>query len=90
MIKKREIQTQTPKTLRTNHTLQPILIDGVEIAFREDNLCFLRLITELPEGPIEQGKFFMPKEVLQNFIEAATAGLNETTIKSESEKSKKS
>lgn len=61
--------------------LKTIFIDSIEIGFREDNLCFLRMVTELPEGKVEQGKFFIPRHLLENVIKGAAEILESNPIK---------
>jgi len=70
-------ETKKPQQfISTSAQTPPIMVDHFEVFQREDNLCFIRMSTSLPEGVIEQGKFFMTKEFLKNFIESATKALD--------------
>lgn len=64
------------QTIMANTQTPPIMIDTFEFFLREDNLCFLRMATALPEGIVEQGKFFITKETLKNFISAGSKALD--------------
>lgn len=79
MKQKRDTTPPTAVSVQPTHTnpANPtILIDGIELALREDDLCFLRLIINLPEGKFEQGKFFLTRSLLKRFIEDASKALD--------------
>lgn len=91
MTKKSNIQqTQMGRPIISNPRLQTIFIDSIEIGFREDDLCFLRMVTELPEGKVEQGKFFITRPLLEKFITGVSEALTPTPKKTGAEKEKKS
>lgn len=70
-------ETKKPEqVIRANTQMPPIMVDNFEIFLREDNLCFIRMSTSLPEGIVEQGTFFMTKESLKGFIAAGSNALD--------------
>lgn len=70
-------ETKKPQqTIRIDAKTPPIMVDHFDFFVREDHVCFIRMSTVLPEGITEQGKFFMTKESLKNFIDGATQALD--------------
>ena len=62
--------------LHLNANLNPVWIDNINIGMREDNICFLRFLTTLPEGVFEQYRIMTSKDNLKKFIDALCSALN--------------
>lgn len=69
MTKKIDIENK-PLEIHFNPNLNSIWVDNLNIGVREDNICFIRFLTSLPEGIFEQSRIMTSKEHLKKFIDA--------------------
>jgi hypothetical protein len=67
MIKKEK--KNEPIELTLNPKLSTFWIDSVNISIREDHLCLIRLLINLPEGVFEQSRMMITKENLKKTID---------------------
>ena len=58
------------KEIVLNNELPTIFIDGISIRVRNDNCALIRLLSTLPEGPYEQGRFIILDEDLRMIIQS--------------------
>ena len=66
---------EQPVELRLNSDISPVWIDGIEVGVRDDDICFLRLISELPEGAFEQYKIMTNRPNLKKIINSLCSAL---------------
>jgi hypothetical protein len=71
----KETNDEQPIELHCNTDISPVWIDGVNIGIRDDDICFLRLISELPEGACEQYKMMTNKSNLKKIINSLCSAL---------------
>lgn len=51
-----------------NNNLPTLHIDGAVVSVRKDEVCFINLITETPEGAFEQSRFMINESDLKIVI----------------------
>jgi hypothetical protein len=81
MIEKKENDAQT--ALNMNTQLNTPWIDTINFAVREDNLCLLRFLTNLPEGIYEQSRIMISKETFIGFIDLFCSQIDYYPVKNE-------
>lgn len=64
------------KEIRLKQNLSPIWVDNINIGIRGDGVCFLRFMTTLPEGIVEQVQLMTSREHLKKFIDSICSSLN--------------
>jgi len=52
-----------------NHSLNTTWVDTVEVGKRNDDLVFIRFLTNLPEGVFEQMRIITGEERLRDFVD---------------------
>ncbi|MBW1650887.1 MAG: hypothetical protein JRJ44_09505 [Deltaproteobacteria bacterium] len=73
--KDKKLQADQPIELHLNANIKPVWIDDFDIGIREDDICFLRLVTNLPEGVFEQYKIMTNKRNLKEIINSLCSAL---------------
>lgn len=68
MPKATEPQIKTAE-LYADTSLKSLWVDNVQLAIREDDVCFCRWSASLPEGFFEQAKFMTGKKQLKEIID---------------------
>jgi len=72
------------KEIHLKQNLSPIWVDNINIGVREDGICFLRFMTRLPEGVVEQVQLMTSKEHIKKFIEVLSSSIKYTSTKNDS------
>ena len=80
---KKSTEIHKPIETRFKSDLSPIWVDNINIGIREDNISFIRFLTNLPEGMVEQTQIMTSKEHLKKFIDALCSSVNYYPIKKE-------
>ena len=80
---KKSTEEHKPIEIRFKSDLSPIWVDNINIGMREDNISFIRFLTNLPEGMVEQTQIMTSKEHLKKFIDALCSSVNYYPIKKE-------
>ena len=87
---KKSTEIHKPIEIRLKSDLSPIWVDNINIGMRDDNITFIRFLTNLPEGMAEQVQIMTSKEHLKKFIDGLCSSVNYYPTKKEnSEKDKK-
>ena len=86
---KKSTEVSKPIEIRFKSDLNPIWVDNINIGMREDGISFIRFLTNLPEGIVEQVQIMTSKEHLKKFIDALCSLINYYPIKKNTVKSKK-
>ena len=73
--KEQKTDGDEPVELNFNPNISPVWIDNIDIGIREDDMCLLRLITQLPEGAFEQYKIMTNKPNLKDIINSLCSAL---------------
>ncbi len=66
--------SKSPKVI-FNHNLPTLHVDGAMVSVRKDEVCFINLITETPEGAFEQGRFMINESDLKIVIDSLCASI---------------
>lgn len=82
-MKKGENEKRAPIPFLSNSTLNSLWVDGINVARRNDEICFVRLLANLPEGVSEQCRFMTTTPHLKEFINALCSSLDYFPKKSE-------
>ena len=87
---KKSAEIHKPIEIHLKSGLSPIWVDNINIGTREDNIIFIRFLTNLPEGMAEQVQIMTNKEHLKKFIDGLCSSVNYYPTKKENfEKDKK-
>lgn len=81
MIEKKEDNAQM--ALNMNPQLSTPWIDTIHFGVRQDNLCIIRFLTNLPEGVFEQSRIMISKETLINFVNMFCSNIDYYPVKNE-------
>jgi len=57
-------------------SIKNVWVDNLHLAVRDDDVCCVRLSTNLPEGVFEQVRFMTNKSQLEEFIEILCSTTN--------------
>lgn len=55
--------------LHIDNSMKNVWVDNIHMAVREDDVCVIRLSTNLPEGLFEQLRFITNKSRLKEFVD---------------------
>lgn len=83
-MEKKSAKIHKPIEIRLKSDLNPIWVDNINIGMREDNITFIRFLTNLPEGMAEQVQIMTSKEHLKKFIDVLCSSVNYYPTKKES------
>lgn len=64
------------KQILADHSLKALWADDIQLALRDDDICFIRFSTHLPEGYYEQCRIMLSKKNIEKFVEVACEVLN--------------
>lgn len=80
---KKSTEEHKPIEIRFKSDLSPVWVDNINIGMREDNISFIRFLTNLPEGMVEQTQIMTSEEHLKKFIDALCSSVNYYPTKKE-------
>ncbi len=69
-----------------NNNLPVVTSDNLSFYLRADDVCLLRLSTQLPEGLLEQARIMINKERLIDMIDVICSNINYYPVKPKAKK----
>ena len=73
---KKTPETPKPIEFTAKSDLSPIWVDTLNIGVREDDIVFIRFLTNLPEGTVEQTQIITSKDHMKKFVGAICSSIN--------------
>ena len=82
---KKDEKTDMPE-LQVNLNLATLFVDNLIMTIREDGFALLRLLANLPEGLMEQGRFMVHQERLKAMIDVMCSLVDYYPVKAKPKK----
>ncbi len=88
MTHKKEPGKKQAVELHVDRSLKNLWVDTLHLAGRKDNMCLIRLSTNLPEGLYEQVRFMTSKTLLKGFVDLICSTINYYPVKPQKKEQK--